>query len=106
MIPRLNQTGPVSILLVVELGLGLCLSGGWMNEATKKFLDGWRKIGSLHVTICSPPKDNQSIEAGVYIFKDGKMAMEDKLGRAVRMKKDTVMETKDGQKIIKQAAAV
>ena len=36
----------------------------------------------------------------VYIFKDGKMAMEDKLGRAVRMKKDTVMEAKDGQKII------
>jgi hypothetical protein len=36
----------------------------------------------------------------VYIFKDGKMAMEDKVGRAVRMKKDTVMETKDGQKII------
>jgi copper resistance protein K len=36
----------------------------------------------------------------VYIFKDGKMAMEDKLGRAVRMKKDVVMETKDGQKII------
>ena len=28
------------------------------------------------------------------------MAMEDKLGRAVRMKKDTVMETKDGQKIL------
>ena len=42
-----------------------------MNEATKKFLDGWRKIGSLHVTICSPPKDNPSIEAGVYTFKDG-----------------------------------
>ena len=36
----------------------------------------------------------------VYIFKDGKMAMEDKLGRTVRMKKDTVMETKDGQKIL------
>ena len=36
----------------------------------------------------------------VYIFKDGKMAMEDKFGRAVRMKKDTVMETKDGQKIM------
>ena len=36
----------------------------------------------------------------VYIFKDGKMAMEDKVGRATRMKKDTVMETKDGQKII------
>ena len=27
----------------------------------------------------------------VYIFKDGKMGMEDKLGRATRMKKDTVM---------------
>jgi biopolymer transport protein ExbD len=36
----------------------------------------------------------------VYIFKDGKMAMEDKNGRAVSMKKDTVMEAKDGQKII------
>lgn len=36
----------------------------------------------------------------VYIFKDGKMAMEDKLGRAVRMKPNTVMETKDGQKIL------
>lgn len=36
----------------------------------------------------------------VYIFKDGKMAMEDKFGRSVRMKKDTVMETKDGQKIM------
>ena len=36
----------------------------------------------------------------VYIFKDGKMGMEDKLGRAVRMKKYTVMEAKDGQKII------
>lgn len=36
----------------------------------------------------------------LYIFKDGKMAMEDKLGRTVNMKKDTVMETKDGRKII------
>lgn len=36
----------------------------------------------------------------VYIFKDGKMGMEDKLGRAVRMKQDAVMETKDGQKIM------
>ena len=26
--------------------------------------------------------------------------MEDKFGRSVRMKKDTVMETKDGQKIM------
>lgn len=36
----------------------------------------------------------------LYIFKDGKMAMEDKFGRTMRMKKDAVMETKDGQKII------
>ncbi len=36
----------------------------------------------------------------VYIFKDGKMAMEDKLGRSTRMKKGMVMETKDGQKIM------
>ena len=36
----------------------------------------------------------------VYIFKDGKMAMEDKYGRATRMKKETVMEAKDGRKII------
>lgn len=36
----------------------------------------------------------------VYILKDGKMAMEDKYGKATRMKKDTVMETKDGRKII------
>ena len=43
-----------------------------------------------------PMKDGST----VYIFKDGKMGMEDKLGRAMRMKKDTVMETKDGQKII------
>ena len=36
----------------------------------------------------------------VYIFKDGKMAMEDKLGRTVAMKAGHVMETKDGQRII------
>jgi len=36
----------------------------------------------------------------VYIFKDGKMGMEDKLGRAVRMKEGHAMETKDGQRII------
>jgi len=36
----------------------------------------------------------------VYLFKDGKMAMEDKLGRVVRMKEGHVMETKDGQRVI------
>lgn len=36
----------------------------------------------------------------VYIFKDGKMAMENKLGRTVPMKQGQVMQTKDGQSII------
>lgn len=36
----------------------------------------------------------------VYVFNDGKMAMEDKLGRAVRMEQNTAMEAKDGQKIM------
>ena len=35
----------------------------------------------------------------VYVFNDGKMAMESKYGRAVRMDPGMVMETKDGQKI-------
>ena len=43
-----------------------------------------------------PLKDGST----VYLFKDGKMGMEDKLGRTVRMKQGHVMETKDGQKII------
>lgn len=37
--------------------------------------------------------------ATLYIFKDGKMAMEDRYGRATRMEVGTVMETKDGQRI-------
>lgn len=37
--------------------------------------------------------------ATVYIFKDGKMAVEDKLGRVVSVKQGIVLETKDGQKI-------
>ena len=36
----------------------------------------------------------------VYVFKDGKMAMENRLGQTVGMKAGHVMETKDGQKII------
>ena len=35
----------------------------------------------------------------VYIFKDGKMGMEDKSGRATYMESGHVMETKDGKKI-------
>ncbi len=36
----------------------------------------------------------------LHVFKDGKMAMEDKFGRAVRMVEGTQMETKDGKKFI------
>lgn len=36
----------------------------------------------------------------VYIFKDGKMGMEDKYGRAAFMKPGHIMETKEGKKII------
>jgi len=49
-------------------------------------------------------KVDKSIElkdgSTVYIFKDGKMGMENKLGKTVRMKPGHVMETKDGQRII------
>ncbi len=41
-----------------------------------------------------PLKDGST----VYIYKDGKMGMEDKFGRAVYMKRGTVIETKDGKK--------
>lgn len=43
-----------------------------------------------------PLKDGTS----VVIFKDGKMAMRDKLGRAHAMPDGTIMETADGQKIL------
>lgn len=36
----------------------------------------------------------------VYVFEDGKMAMEDKYGRVVPMMEGHAMETKDGQKIM------
>ena len=36
----------------------------------------------------------------VYVFKDGKMGMEDKFGRATYMAPGHAMETKDGKKII------
>ncbi len=36
----------------------------------------------------------------VYVYKDGKMGMEDKYGRSVYMDPGHVMETKDGKKII------
>lgn len=35
----------------------------------------------------------------LYVFKDGKMSMEDKYGRPTRMKAGQVMEAKDGQRL-------
>ena len=43
-----------------------------------------------------PLKDGTTL----HIMKDGKMAMENKLGQAVSMKKGEVMETKDGKMIM------
>lgn len=42
----------------------------------------------------------------VHIYKDGKMAMEDKVGTARMMKEGQVMETKDGQKIMMKGSEV
>jgi len=42
----------------------------------------------------------------VYIFQDGKMAMENRYGRTERMDPGHVMETKDGQKITMQGDEV
>lgn len=36
----------------------------------------------------------------LYVYKDGKMAMEDKYGKSVSMKEGAPMETKDGKKIM------
>ncbi len=36
----------------------------------------------------------------VHVFKDGKMGMENKYGKAVSMPQGKVMETKDGSKIL------
>lgn len=42
----------------------------------------------------------------LYVFKDGKMAMEDRYGTATRMEPGVVMETNDGQKITMQGDEV
>lgn len=35
----------------------------------------------------------------LYVFADGKMALEDKFGRAVRVNPGAMLETKDGRKV-------
>lgn len=49
-----------------------------------------------------PLKDGST----VYVFTDGKMAMENKYGRVERMAPGHVMEAKDGQKITMQGDEV
>lgn len=65
---------------------------------------------ALQVQAADPDKVQKSIPlkdgSTVYIFKDGKMAMEDKWGRVISMKKGHVMETKDGKKIIMEGDEV
>ena len=53
-------------------------------------------VDASQVAKSIPLKDGST----VYIYKDGKMGMEDKFGRAVYMYPGHVMETKDGKKII------
>lgn len=49
----------------------------------------------LDIAKSTPLKDGST----VHQFKDGKMVMESKFGKAVRMKEGTAMETADGQSI-------
>lgn len=42
----------------------------------------------------------------LYIFKDGKMAVEDRYGYATRVGRGAVLETRDGQKITTQSDEV
>ncbi len=42
----------------------------------------------------------------LYIFTDGKMAMEDRYGRVARMEPGTTMETRDGKKVTMQGDEV
>ncbi len=49
-------------------------------------------------------KVDKSIElkdgSTVYLFKDGKMGMENKFGRVESMKEGHIMETKDGRRVV------
>ncbi len=60
------------------------------------------------VAVSAFAADNKGVEktfelvdgSKVFVFENGKMGMEDKYGRAVRMKPNKIMETKDGQRLI------
>ena len=71
--------------LMIALAIGATASAAFANDAAR-----------------AEAKQTFNLKDGatVYVFSDGKMAMESKFGHAVRMDKDTVMETVDGQKIV------
>jgi len=69
----------------------LAITAAMLAAATTAFAVDMSDVDKTFVL-----KDGSS----VYIFKDGKMAMEDKLGRSVPMKQGHVMQTKDGQSIL------
>ena len=53
-------------------------------------------VDTVKVEKSIPMKDGSTL----YIFKDGKMGMEDKLGKVMAMKQGKLMETADGKKIV------
>ena len=53
-------------------------------------------VDTVKVEKSIPMKDGSTL----YIFKDGKMGMEDKHGRVMSMKQGKLMETADGKKIV------
>ncbi|WP_367395232.1 periplasmic Cu(I)/Cu(II)-binding protein CopK [Cupriavidus sp. Agwp_2] len=63
-------------------------------------------IGALSFTAAAVDQSNvvktYELKDGskVHVFKDGKMGMENKFGKAVNMREGKVMETKDGSKIL------
>jgi Copper resistance protein K len=53
-------------------------------------------VGSQDVSQIVPLKDGSML----YVFRDGKMGIEDKLGRPSYMKPGTTLETREGRKIV------
>lgn len=70
----------------------------------KLFIAAAGSMIALSAFAVDQSKVDKSIElkdgSTVYIFKDGKMGMENKFGRVESMKAGHVMETKDGKKIV------
>lgn len=59
-------------------------------------------LDSIDMEKCVALKDGST----AHVFKDGKMAMQNSVGRPVRMDPGTAMQTKDGQKIAMQGDRV